>query len=60
MLDSSQINAGKFKQNYNDFNVSQMVQKVIDMQKLEAQKKGIKLHFENLTNNDALLVNSDE
>ena len=36
MLDSSQINAGKFKKNLSEFNVSKMIQKVVDMQKLEA------------------------
>ena len=30
------------------------------MQKFEADKKGIKLYYENLTNDDAKYVNTDE
>jgi len=60
MLDEAQLKAGKFKKNEKEFNVSKMVQKVIDMQKFEAEKKGITLSYENLTYDDALMVNSDE
>jgi len=60
MLDSAQLKAGKFKKNEKEFNVSRMVQKVIDMQNLEAKKKGITLKYENLTHDDAVMVNSDE
>ena len=60
MLDSALLKAGKFKKNEKEFNVSKMVQKVIDMQNLEAKQKGITLSYENLTYDDALMVNSDE
>ena len=60
MLDSAQLKAGKFQKNEKEFNVSKMVQKVIDMQNLEAKQKGITLNYENLTYDDALMVNSDE
>ena len=60
MLDSAQMKAGKFKKHFKEFNVSQMVQKVINMQKLDAEKKGIDLCFDNNTYDDALVINSDE
>jgi len=60
MLDSALLKAGKFKKNEKEFNVSKMVQKVIDMQNSEAKQKGITLNYENLTYDDALMVNSDE
>ena len=50
MLDIAQLKAGKFKTNIEEFNVLTIVERVIDMQKMEAEKKGIHLHYENLTN----------
>ena len=60
MLDSALLKAGKFRKNQSEFNVSQTVKKVIDMQKTEARRKGVSLCYKNLTHDDALLVNSDE
>jgi signal transduction histidine kinase len=60
MLDSALLKAGKFKKNESEFNISKTVQKVIDMQKTEANEKGISLCYENLTFDDALLINTDE
>ena len=60
MLDLALLKAGKFKKKEAEFNVSKMVQKVIDMQTFEAKKKGLTLKYENLTYDDALMVNSDE
>lgn len=41
LLDYAQIKAGKFRKNISEFNIRKSVEKVMSIQRLNAQKKGI-------------------
>lgn len=41
LLDYAQIKAGKFRKNISEFNIRKSVEKVMSIQRLSAQKKGI-------------------
>lgn len=55
MLDFAQIRHGKFRVNIKRFNVREAVNKVIDIQKMKANAKGIELNatFESIAKDNS-------
>ena len=60
MLDYAQIKSGKFRKNITKFDLRTTVQKIINMQKLQAQDKEIYLYAEYSGFNNNFIINSDE
>ena len=55
LLDYAQIKAGKFRQNITTFNIRNSVEKVMSIQRLNAEKKGIsfEVEYENIAKDEA-------
>ena len=55
MLDYAQINAGKFRKNIATFNIRESIEKVVSIQRLQAESKGLSLPivFENIAKSHA-------
>lgn len=59
LLDYAQIKAGKFRQNITTFNIRNSVEKIMSIQRLNAETKGIMfdVEYKNIAENEMIVPN---